>query len=287
MGWAARVLLFAAIVARSGQAAEPTPDLEKEIAWARAGWRDTLKGLHFHSPLVKLMAWVPRGGTVTAYLYAEDLACRRATLSRGHSSDPTDDREADEPPAPPVLIAKIYDRPRMDSGERVRAITSIEIGVLLTRDDGFTSEVQGPDGRWREDGGGSGCCEPTVYGALSYADDRVARWDGEPLNLVPYCGGPEEWLACRAGGERPCERCEEVDIVAVQPNSLWGHSRHHNRPVTCHDACPPYPESPDMGRVRALSNRTQPWQPRNARLSQVPSLYRSRDDCLRDHPPGR
>ncbi|HEY4183508.1 MAG TPA: hypothetical protein VGP07_00500 [Polyangia bacterium] len=284
MAW---VCLCAAIITGSGHAAEPAPELDKEIAWARAAWPDALRGMHFHSPLRKLLAWAPRGGAVTAYLYTNDFACRRATLSRGPWRNDADEGDADETLAPTALIAKIIDRPQMDSGERLRNVTFVEVGALLSGDDGFTTEAQGPDGRWQEEGGGSGY-GPNVYGALSYADDHVARWDGEPMEIHPYCAGPTEWLACPTGGERPCERCEEADVMMMQLNALGGHSKSHgNRPVTCHDACPTYPEGAGMKRVSAFASRVQPWQPRNARPAQVPSLYKSRDECLRDHPAGR
>jgi hypothetical protein len=41
---------------------------------------------------------------------------------------------------------------------------------------------------------------PTSYGWLSYADDRIARWDAQPLDLHIEC--PVEWLACPTGGGR-------------------------------------------------------------------------------------
>src|SRR3569623_2837226 len=72
----------AALIATAGHAAAPGPGQEKEIAWARARWPDELKGLHLHAPLRKLLAWLPRSGAMSVYLYAGDFACRRDTLSR-------------------------------------------------------------------------------------------------------------------------------------------------------------------------------------------------------------
>jgi hypothetical protein len=271
----------AALIATAGHAAAPAPDQEKEIAWARARWPDELRGVHLHAPLRKLLAWLPRSGAMNVYLYTGDFACRRATLSRRPP-----DEDAEEAP-PPALVARVNGRPKMESGERVREVTLIDVGVLLSEEGGYTLEQQGSDGRWTDAGGGSGY-GPTVYGALSYVDDRVARWDGAAMELHAYCGGPVEWLSCPAGGERPCLRCETVDVVASELNAMTGHGfSHGDRPVTCHDACPTYPETPDLERLLALGGRVQPWQPRNARVSQIPSLYKSRDDCLRDHPAGR
>ena len=278
---AAFIGLFVMGMVGAGRATPP-PDLEKEIAWALQRWPDELKGVHLHSPLRALLAWVPRGGSTTVYLYTDDFACRRATLSHAEPRD----EEADRDDVDPALLAKISDRPRMEDGQRVRDVTFVGVGSLLTRGDGFTTETQGADGRWEEIAGGT-AYGPTVYGVLSYADGEVARWDGQAQELRPYCDGPVEWLACAAGGERPCERCEQVGLFVMDPEGLAGHSHDHGgRRATCHEACPTYPESPDAGRVRALRSRVQPWQPRRARPSGVPSLYRSRDACLREHPAG-
>ena len=73
--------------------------------------------------------------------------------------------------------------------------------------------------------------------------------------------------------------------MIVDPRSLVGHSvSHGNRPVTCHDPCPQYPESPSIQRLRALPARVSLWSAQKQPLAAVPSLYKSREDCLRDHP---
>lgn len=291
---AAGILLSALVIAGGSRAAEPSPDLEKEIAWARASWPDSLRGTHFHSPLQQLLAWLPRGGSMTVYLYTSDFACRRATLLRPRV--PASGDGDGGAPARPALIAKINDRPRIEDGQRVREVTFIDADLLMSRPGGtFAMEAQRSDGAWHEvgggnfgQGGGSEGSHERYYGALSYVDDRLARWDGEPMVIRSYCDGPVEWLACPAGGERPCERCERVGLMVTAPDALAGHSRDHgHRPITCHDACPSYPQSPAIERVSALRWRASTWRPRNARLSLVPSLYKSRDECLLDHPPGR
>jgi hypothetical protein len=287
---AAGVFLFVAMVAGRGHGAEPALryPLEKELAWARASWPDDLKGVHFHSLAGKLLAWIPASGALTVFLYTDELSCRRATLSRAER--PRDgDADPDESSSPVGLQARIIGRSRMEDGERVRDVRLVQVGHLLSQEDSaFTIEAQGAGGKWQEVGGGAGSDAPTVYGALSYVDDRVARWDGAPLDIQPYCAGPVEWLACPAGGERPCPRCEQVGLLLLPLDGLGGHSiSYGTRAVTCHDPCPKYPESPAMARVSSLADRTQPWQPRHTPLSQVPSLYRSRDECRRDHPGAR
>ena len=73
--------------------------------------------------------------------------------------------------------------------------------------------------------------------------------------------------------------------MIVGPGSLAGHSLSHgNRPVTCQDPCPKYPESPSIKRLRTLSARVSLWSAQKRPLAAVPSLYKSREDCLRDHP---
>lgn len=274
--------LFATLLASVVHADEPpraSYDLAGEIAWARAGWPGQLKGLHFHSPLTKLRSWAPRKGSVAAYLFTDDFACLRVELSRDEPE------QGDAGDRPPGLSAKIAERAHLRDGHRVREFTVVSIGQELSREDGAT-HLEGLDarGRWQpEESGGIGV-PPFVYGALSYADDRVVRFDGVPQVLHAYCGGPTEWLACPTGGERPCERCEEVSLLFSEKNSLWGHHRNYGkRPVTCRDRCPRYPESPNKRRVEELAGRTNLWRARQAPLAKVPSLYKSRDDCRREH----
>ena len=192
---------------------------------------------------------------------------------RRHELVEQDDRSAQP--------ARIVD----EEGDRVREVTFIEVGLRLSREDETTTEARGADGRWKPWSSAGYGFEPIVYGALSSVDDRVARWDGDPMELYTYCRGPVEWLACPGGGERPCERCEEVSLRVGAPLSLGGRSRNYGkRPITCHDRCPDYPRSPDIARLHQLEARVQVWRPRKAPIARVPSLYRSREDCLREHP---
>lgn len=73
--------------------------------------------------------------------------------------------------------------------------------------------------------------------------------------------------------------------MVTYPHSMWGHGHDHgNRPITCHDRCPDYPKSPDLDRLDRLTARVEIWRPRKAPVARVPSLYKFRDDCLREHP---
>ncbi len=279
----------AALVALDAGASAPAaaaPDIEAEIAWARANWPGTFDGLHFHAPLAKLRAWVARG-PVPVYLFNDDFACRAATLFPygALGDDEARARQDDDASAPRPMTAKIVGRSRIEDGRTLREVTYVTVDQELSKEDGSAHEARGEDGRWRlTDGGGYGV-PPTIYGALSSVDDRVARWDGVTQAIRPYCSGPVEWLACAAGGERPCVRCEKVSAMIVGPGSLAGHSvSHGNRPVTCHDPCPKYLESPSIKRLRTLSARVSLWSAQKQPLAAVPSLYKSREDCLRDHP---
>jgi hypothetical protein len=263
-----------AVAARADAPARARPDLAAEIAWARATWPDDFEDLHFHTPLAKLRAWVARG-PVPVYLFNEDFACRAATLS------PSEQGPMTEGP----MTAKIVGRPFVEDGRTLREVTYVSVDIELAREDGSAHEARDADGRWRlADSSGYGV-PPTIYGALSSVDDRAARWGGNRQVIRPYCDGPFEWLACAGGGERPCLRCEQVGVMIVNPLSLGGHHRSHgSRPVTCDDPCPAYPESPSIERLNALSARVSLWRAEKQSLAAVPSLYRSREDCLREHP---
>jgi hypothetical protein len=270
---------WAALLAVGASAEPPAPpDLEVEIAWARANWPGAFDGLRVQAPLAKLRAWVARG-PVPVYLFNADFGCRAATLLP-HEALRGDDAEL----SPGPMAAKIVGRSRLEDGRVLREVTYVTVDLELSREDGSAHEARDKDGRWRlADSSGYGLT--TTYGALSSVDDRVARWAGERQVVRPYCSGPVEWLGCAGGGERPCVRCETVSAMSVSPGSLSGHSTSHgNRPVTCHDPCPKYPESPSVARLRALSARVSLWRARKEPLAAVPSIYKLREDCLRDHP---
>jgi hypothetical protein len=270
-------VVLLAVGARADAPAPAPPDLDAEIAWARATWPGSFDSVHFHPPpLAKLRAWIARG-PVPVYIFNDDFACRAAMLFPGEER-----RGNDAEPGP--MAAKIPERSRVEDGRTVREVRYVTVDVELSSEDGSATEARGEDGRWSLTGSrGYGIL--TNYGALSSVDDRVARWDGERQVIRPYCGGPVEWLACAGGGERPCVRCEKVNVMIVSPRTRSGHSvSHGSRPVTCDDPCPQYPDSPSIKRLRALSARASLWTSQKQPLAAVPSLYRSREDCLREHP---
>jgi len=270
--WAALL----ALGARAEAPAPAPPDLDAEIAWARANWPASFEGVHFRTQLAKLRAWVARG-PAPVYVFNDDFACRAATLF------PNEEQRDDGAEAQP-MTAKIVGRSHVDGGRTVREVKYVTVDFELSSEDGSGTEARDEDGRWHLTSS-HGYGIPTIYGALSSVDDRVARWGGVTQAIRPYCSGPVEWLACVDGGERPCVHCEEVGVMIVGPHALSGHSvSHGSRPVTCHDACPPYPESPSIKRLRVLSSRSSLWTAQRGPLAAVPSLYRSREDCLRDHP---
>jgi hypothetical protein len=77
-----------------------------------------------------------------------------------------------------------------------------------------------------------------------------------------------------------------LDIMDAQIES-WGHGNGYGgRAISCNDRCPTYPESPDLARIQALSDPNIPlWRPQKVPLAAIPSLYKSRADCVREHPP--
>jgi len=265
-----------AVSARADPPAPAPPDLDAEIAWARATWPENFEGVHFHAPLAKLRSWVARG-PVPVYLFNDDFACRAATLL------PPEDAGAARPQP---MMARIVGRRRIDEGRLLREIEYVTVDFELSgSDDGLAFEARGEDGRWRPDSASGYGLPPKIYGALSSVDDRVARWGGDAQVIRPYCSGPVEWLACPGGGERPCVRCDNVRATIVSARSEFHYSvSHGSRPITCHDPCPKYPENPSVKRLRALSARVSLWSAQKQPLAAVPSLYRSRGECLREHP---
>ena len=271
---AARWALFAtALVAPASLAADPRePDLAAEIAWARTRWPDELQGVHFHVPIARLVEWVPRGRKLTGFVYTPDHACLPVELRRD------EDR--------PLLEARIVTRRWSEQGRPRRELTVAWAGEELEWEDSDSEvEVRAPNGAWRMESS-SGYGTSTNFGALSSVEEGVARFDGDALRINAYCDGPVEWLACPGGGEHPCERCDAIGVRLTSRTAVWGRSRHQgDRPVACHEACPRYPENPDRSRIEALAGRVSPWRLERRSPSQSAALYRSRDDCLRDHPP--
>jgi hypothetical protein len=270
-GAARWALLVVGLVAPVTLAADsPAPDLAAEIAWARAQWPDELRGVRFQIPLARLLDWVPPGRIITAFVHSPSHACLPVELSRARDA---------------LLEARIVTRRWVEGGRQRRQLTVAWVGAEFNWEDSDDEiEVRAPDGTWRMESS-SGYGTMTDLGALSSVEGGVARFDGYALRLSPYCDGPVEWLPCTAGGEHPCERCDAVGLMVTAPVSLGGRSRHHDRPVACHEACPRYPESPDLSRLNRLARRVSVWRPDSDARSQNAALYRSRDACLRDHPP--
>jgi hypothetical protein len=286
-GWLSLLIAVAGGAVHADEPPKSRHDLAAEIAWARATWPDDFKGLHFHAPLAKLLAWAPRKGTVPAYLYTEDHACQRLELSR----DEPDERDPDTPPGLDGQIngPASHKEIGQSDGRPTREVWNISIGLTLSHENGSSYfEAQDEHGAWQPAFNGGGWSRPTVYGALSSVDDRVARFGGDAQTIHAYCGGPTEWLPCPLGGDHPCDRCDRVELMILDAEiDSWGHGNGYGgRPISCQDKCPRYPESPDLARIQALDDPRIPlWRPKKAPLAAIPSLYKSRDDCLREHPP--
>jgi hypothetical protein len=288
-GWLSLLIAVAGGAVHADEPPRSRHELEAEIAWARATWPDDLKGLHFHAPLAKLLAWAPRKGTVPAYLYTEDHACQRLELSR----DEPDERDPDTPPGLDGQINGPASQKQIgaSNGRPTREVWYISIGLTLSHENGSSYwEAQDEHGVWQPALSGGGWFEPTVYGALSSVDDRVARFGGDAQAIHAFCSGPTEWLPCPGGGEHSCHRCDQVAlwVMDAETDFMGGSYGDGGRQSACNERCPTYPESPDLARIRALKDPKIPlWRPKKAPLAAIPSLYKSREDCLREHPPRR
>jgi hypothetical protein len=250
-------------------------DLEREIEWASSTWPKTFGTVHFISPVSSLMAWVPNGKAIRVYAYSPDHICRPVELMRDS------DRESD-PSGPTWLTGKIYLR----YGRTTRGHSLAFIGRQFSyQPNYYLEEKKGPDGKWHEQGTSAGPGGGVVYGILSYADDRIARFGGQPLFIHPICDGPLEWLPCPGGGERPCDRCENVGVEltegAMRSVVVLGSG---NRRATCNERCPLYPDNPTEARLYELAKHVSVWRERGDSVSEMPSLYKSLKDCHHEHP---
>jgi hypothetical protein len=197
------------------------------------------------------------------------------------------------------MTARLRGHPWFDQGREGRNIRIISVGDALSLDTGaFPTEVKDARGRWRRVPGPAVGTMPDDYGWLSYADDRVARWDAKPVVLHIVCKGAAEWLPCAGGGERSCQRCdqvmvffEDVDLNFISTSGELPRTGMNapeigvRRVATCRDPCPPHPDSPDIIRLRQLNKRVDLWREGKRPAADVASLYTSRADCLREHPP--
>ncbi len=260
---------------------EPSYDLKGEIAWARATWPDEMKGLRFKTPVAKLFRWVTPGRSIVAYVHTGEDACKRVEVSYYV------DDETGESSEPPILNGKLNFKGEVENGKKLRAFDLLWIGERLEKSDDWQNEVQDEHGRWRPNSSGGYGLEGTMYGVLSYVDDRIALFGGDPVEIHEYCLGPFDWLPCASGGERPCDRCEQMSVTLTGEHATFGyrHVPHDGRPITCDERCPTYPESPLLRRLQELRGHVRAWRPSAIPRAAIPSLYRFREDCLREHPP--
>jgi hypothetical protein len=249
-------------------------DLQAEIAWARSTWPSEFKGAHFHSPLAKLLAWVRPGRTVVVYAYSPDLACSRVELTRD-----------EEPPG--ELVGRTGFRIQKENGKKTRSFHYLSISELFVNEVCCSEDQEwGPDNKWHTSASGGIGIEGVTYGALSYVDDHVARFDGEPLSIEHICDGPYEWLPCASGGERRCNRCEDIEPFLIEVGTMFGGGTETplgGHTVTCKDPCPSYPESKALARLNELKDHVSIWRPRGTTIATTPSLYKSIEDCRREH----
>ena len=277
------LLLAATLVLTSSHAGvanedEVSYDLESEIAWARSTWPQAFEGVHFYSPVAKLMAWVPSGRTIRVYAYSPNDNCRLVELARDSNAD-------SNPRAATNLTGKTGFRFGKHDGRRTRTFGTVLIGREFVNQRSCSWEEElGPDGRWHESMSSATPDVGETYGVLSYADHRVALFGGKPLFINGTCKGPFDWIPCADGGERPCNRCEEIDVMLTEGARLFADIPNFGgRPVTCNDRCPSYPDNPVSARLHALERHVSIWRPRGESVSKTPSLYKSLEDCLRDH----
>jgi hypothetical protein len=252
---------------------DETYDREGESAWVRSRWPVPFAGVHLESPVAKLLEWVPEDGTVRAYTNASAGRCRVVELSRSKLQPKT------------VLKGKTEFRYWTEQGRRFRTFELLKIHRVLARKVCCSGEEEfGPDGSWHTSGGGTIGIADEILGALSYVDDRVARFDGEPVFINPVCHGPYEWLPCESGGERPCNLCERLDVSLTERAELNGYGTSFgDRPITCHEACPLPPRHPDAARLVEFTAHVTAWRPRRRSDAAPLSLYRSLKDCLREN----
>jgi hypothetical protein len=257
---------------------EGSYDVESEIDWARSTWPQAFEDVHCYSPVAKLMAWVPNGQTIRVYAYSPDHNCRLVELARDSDAD-------SNPSAATRLTGKTGFRFENDAGRNTRTFGTVLLGrEFVNQRCCFWEEERGPDGRWHESMSSATPDVGEVYGVLSYADKRVALFGGEPMFINGTCDGPFDWISCAGGGERPCNRCEEIGVMLTEGARLFADLPNFGgRRVTCNDRCPNYPDSPVRARLHALERHVSVWRPRGEPIAKTPSLYKSLKDCRRDH----
>jgi hypothetical protein len=279
------VLLSAgpALSADSGSKPEAHADIDAEIAWARATWPDDLRGLRFRSDLPKLLRWAPTGRPLVVYAHTAEYACRRVDLR------PSDVRMGGTLVREIAFVGRVEFDGEIPAEDRAtsRSFDELRVGTELARLPDVKDQVRAGRGKWEAAASVGYDAEETVYGALSYVDDVVARFGGESVTIRGRCLGPAEWVPCVGGGGRYCWSCDKTDLAvtaAHAPVPLGGHL-HGERATTCGEPCPTPPPSADLGHLDQLLGRISIWRPRKLAPVTIPSLYRSRDECLREHPP--
>jgi hypothetical protein len=273
-----------AIVISVTALAEPPPyDFARESAWARSIAGAALQGIRLQSPVAKLLAWIPRRGQVIdTYLFTPGDPCRRVALQR--RADPSD------PTATDRLSGTLYRPTEPSEGKPVRSTVGVAVGdeLEIAGEGGF--EVRDADGSWHAEEVGTIGRDDDELGALSFADDRVARFDGEPITIDIICLGPIDRLSCASGGEQLCNRCQRLRLE-VQERLVYTvdpHARPRSEPgldnrSSCRVPCPETRPSGKYARLAAWLDHVSAWEPRHTPRDQTPSLYRHRADCVREH----
>jgi hypothetical protein len=189
-----------------------------------------------------------------------------------------------------TLQGRVITEEKVVSGVRERTTFSATPGHWLHLESGgmterFDGTEWAPVSGWGVGDGGS------HIAVLSHVDAEIARWEGVGVELSAYCAGPIEALACASGGERPCDRCQNVGLVVhpYRPSSGRGFGHIGLSPriaATCAEPCPKV-ENEAIERVKSSEAFRDAWTlpAADERPSPVPTLYRSEARCRRDSPP--
>jgi hypothetical protein len=275
-----------------GARAKGAYDARAELAWARGEWPDELDRVQLAYRSRRLLSWVPEGKTVRAYIFTEHYDCAPVELSRC-------DRKGCG-----YLIGRVFpEQPVREDGRVMRLVYAIALDDRISDEyDCVTFERRGKSGRWHEDGNNCLCTghhppEPV----LSFIDGSKAIYGGEPLVIEGVCGGPKEWLPCTHGGERLCDPCKKVALEvevdgAIPAVEVSGGEKSDEHRQRCDEPCPET-TNPLIARLRLLSEHTRRtkadvtssgglpslWRP--LQDASPPGVYKSKQVCLREHPP--
>jgi len=256
-------------------------------------WPTETAGLYAASLAPKLQRWIPSGQELRAFVYTRDHACLPILLAR--NDDERDRQPADSPgaldaePAPPGLSGAIIQSQGVSGGTPRRLCQGVWLGETFEADVNTYFQDQQADGSWRDSPGLSAIGDPPInYGAPVHVDDDVVRFGGEIVTAGAECAGPEEWLPCRTGGERPCDLCQNVELwfhnVFAVGERLRLNSIPPERRPTCSEPCPPR-SNPDLERIRSQGPMVRFWRWGDVPAAERPGLYRELSDCRNEHPP--